>query len=55
MDILARSYETKCFNKCLNMLAVYYGASSCRAVIGQFDGYKLDVKEIHRISNDPFS
>ena len=36
-----------------NVLAIDFGASSGRAVIGSFDGEKITLKEIHRFSNDP--
>lgn len=35
------------------MLAVDYGASSGRVMMGTFDGNKLSVQEAHRFSNDP--
>jgi rhamnulokinase/L-fuculokinase len=35
------------------VLAVDFGASSGRAIIGEFDGEKITTKEIHRFSNDP--
>ncbi len=35
------------------MLAVDLGASSGRGIIGTFDGAKIDLREIHRFSNDP--
>lgn len=35
------------------MLAVDYGASSGRGIIGGFDGKKFTLNEIHRFSNDP--
>lgn len=37
----------------MNTLAFDLGASSGKAVVGQFDGNKLTLKEIHRFSNDP--
>jgi len=37
----------------LKMLAVDLGASSGRGIIGEFDGAKLSLREIHRFSNDP--
>lgn len=36
-----------------HVLAFDYGASSGRAILGSFDGEKLNLKEIHRFSNDP--
>ena len=38
--------ETKC-------LAFDFGASSGRAIIGTFNGEKIELEEIHRFSNDP--
>ncbi|MBR0112929.1 MAG: rhamnulokinase [Clostridia bacterium] len=35
------------------VLAIDFGASSGRAIIGEFDGEKITTKEIHRFSNDP--
>lgn len=35
------------------VLAFDFGASSGRAVIGSFDGSKIELKEVHRFSNDP--
>ena len=35
------------------VLAFDFGASSGRAMLGTFDGNKIDIKEIHRFSNDP--
>ncbi len=37
----------------LKMLAMDYGASSGRAILGHFDGETLYMEEIHRFSNDP--
>lgn len=39
--------------KTKNLLAFDFGASSGRAVLGQFDGEKLTLQELHRFSNDP--
>lgn len=39
--------------KTLKMLAFDFGASSGRAILGQFDGEKLDINEIHRFPNEP--
>ena len=36
-----------------NVLAIDFGASSGRAVIGSFDGTVIKLTEIHRFSNDP--
>lgn len=35
------------------VLAIDFGASSGRAIIGTFDGNKITLKEVHRFSNDP--
>lgn len=35
------------------VLAFDFGASSGRAILGSFDGEKIELKEIHRFSNDP--
>ena len=35
------------------VLAIDFGASSGRAIIGKFDGEKIELEEIHRFSNDP--
>jgi rhamnulokinase len=37
----------------LNMLAVDFGASSGRTILGGWNGTKLTTQEIHRFSNDP--
>lgn len=37
----------------LNLLSFDYGASSGRAMLGQFDGSKLSLTEIHRYLNEP--
>lgn len=37
----------------LNMLAVDFGASSGRTMLGRWNGSKLTVEEIHRFANDP--
>lgn len=37
----------------LNLVAFDYGASSGRAMLGRFDGGKLDLSEIHRFANEP--
>jgi len=37
----------------LKLLAFDYGASSGRAILGKFDGEKLELSEVHRFSNDP--
>ena len=35
------------------VLAFDFGASSGRAMIGEFDGNKITLQEVHRFSNDP--
>ncbi|MBP3922331.1 MAG: rhamnulokinase [Ruminiclostridium sp.] len=35
------------------VLAIDFGASSGRAIIGEYDGDKIKLTEIHRFSNDP--
>lgn len=37
----------------LKLLAFDYGASSGRAVLGSFDGSRVELAEMHRFSNDP--
>ena len=37
----------------LKLLAFDYGASSGRAILGKFDGEKIELSEVHRFSNDP--
>ena len=39
--------------KTLNLLGFDFGASSGRAMLGAFDGQRIDIQEIHRFSNDP--
>ena len=39
--------------KKMNLLGFDFGASSGRAMLGVFDGRKIDIQEIHRFSNDP--
>lgn len=39
--------------KDVKVLALDFGASSGRAIIGSFDGEKISLKEIHRFTNDP--
>ena len=36
-----------------NLLGFDFGASSGRAMLGAFDGERLELREIHRFSNDP--
>lgn len=40
-------------NKKYNTLAFDFGASSGRAIVGSFDGEKIELSEIHRFPNDP--
>ncbi|MDN5315026.1 MAG: rhamnulokinase, partial [Clostridiales bacterium] len=35
------------------LLAFDFGASSGRAMLGIYDGKKIELQEIHRFSNDP--
>lgn len=35
------------------VLAIDFGASSGRAILGSFDGNKIELTEVHRFSNDP--
>lgn len=35
------------------VLAVDYGASSGRVMLGGFDGRSFSIQELHRFSNDP--
>ena len=35
------------------VLAFDFGASSGRAILGSFDGQKIELQEVHRFSNDP--
>ena len=37
----------------LKLLAFDYGASSGRAILGKYNGEKLELGEVHRFSNDP--
>ena len=39
--------------KTLNLLGFDFGASSGRAMLGTLSGGKLEIREIHRFSNDP--
>ena len=36
-----------------SVLAIDFGASSGRAILGKFDGEKITLEEVHRFSNDP--
>lgn len=36
-----------------NVLAVDFGASSGRVMLGSFDGNRISIQEIHRFPNDP--
>lgn len=37
----------------MKLLAFDYGASSGRAILGEFDGSRLTLSELHRFSSDP--
>jgi len=37
------------------VLAFDYGASSGRAILGEYDGNSISLKEVHRFTNDPVS
>mgnify|MGYP005770938115 CR=1 FL=1 len=37
----------------MRILAFDFGASSGRAVLGEFDGEKVTMKELHRFANEP--
>ena len=39
----------------MKVLAFDYGASSGRAMLGEFDGSKIELSEIHRFLNEPVS
>ena len=39
--------------KKLNLLGFDFGASSGRAMLGIFDGERIEIQEVHRFSNDP--
>lgn len=36
-----------------HVLAIDFGASSGRAILGKFDGEKITLEEVHRFTNDP--
>ena len=36
-----------------HFLGFDFGASSGRAMLGSFDGERIEIEEIHRFSNDP--
>lgn len=38
-----------------SVLAFDFGASSGRAILGHFDGERIELQEVHRFSNDPVS
>ena len=40
-------------SKGLDLLAIDLGASSGRAMLGQFDGERVRLRELHRFSNGP--
>ncbi len=48
MNILMDSNEEN-----IKVLALDFGASSGRAIVGDFDGKKITLNEVHRFSNDP--
>lgn len=37
----------------MKVLAFDYGASSGRAILGEFDGKKITLTELHRFGSDP--
>ena len=37
----------------MKILAFDYGVSSGRAILGEFDGNRLTLKETHRFGSDP--
>ncbi|MBR6767312.1 MAG: rhamnulokinase [Clostridia bacterium] len=39
----------------MNLLGFDFGASSGRAMLGTFDGEKIEIQEVHRFLNDPVS
>ncbi len=40
-------------SKIKRVLAIDFGASGGRAIVGSFDGKKISLEEVHRFSNDP--
>lgn len=52
-DILIVNELTKEVLILKKVLAIDFGASSGRAILGSFDGKKIELTEVHRFSNDP--
>lgn len=48
-----QKYQVGRFMDNKTVLAIDFGASSGRAILGSFDGGKIELKEVHRFSNDP--